>query len=53
MFKQNILYKDDDFFVYKPLIYEELLVIPRGEKFYDNVKELPKYIKEIIIKEKI
>ena len=28
VFKQNILHKDDDFYIYKPLIYEEILVIP-------------------------
>ena len=53
IYKGNILYKDDDFYISDSLIYDETLVIPRKEKQYDSIKELPEYIRDRTLREVI
>ncbi len=52
LFKESILYEDDSFYIYSPLIWNNIIqVIPRKEEKYRKIEELPEYIRDIILKE--
>jgi len=53
VFEGNVLYKDDHFYVYSSLIYDNILVISRKDKEYGSMEELPEYIRDIALREVI
>lgn len=53
MYSENILHRDEDFLIYRTLVSDRICIIPRKEKRYNNIGELPEYVKDIIIREEI